>query len=65
MLNTLRASFVRLSWAPVKGAKKGAPLWTTLGSMASIMGVPMQLKRAKLPGSARNLSTLARALGTS
>src|SRR3989344_2590951 len=64
MLKTLRA-LVRLSCAPVKGAKNGMPLSITLGSMASIMGVPMQLNSAKYPGSARNCSIVASALGTS
>ena len=61
----LRTPLGRASRAPVKGAKKGMPDSITLGSMALIMGVPMQLKRANVLLSAIKASTLATARLTS
>ena len=48
---TLRA-FGRTASAPENGAKNGMPVSVTFGSMAAMLGVPMQLKRAKVLRSA-------------
>jgi len=64
-LNTLRTPLGRTDSAPENGAKNGMPDSITWGSMASTIGVPMQLKSAKLLRSSMKPLTLTSARLTS